>query len=562
MDDFLDFHKLAIVVIDTIALWLVILVVSNSEKKKEKLLFVLMTLGMILWVNFAYLARIVDSVDFSILFLKIAWFVTPPFFLFIYYFSLSILKVGGKYKGLTIVNSVITIISSILVLGDYVIDNRKIVEGSLAIEYGNAMWPFMAGVAVLMFSVIFLILKHWKDLGDEERSGARPYIIGLVFFYILNLVFNISLPIFTQITRYYFFGDYSTIILTILVAYSVFRYKFLGVKVLLSSFLLSVLGMMLLIDILALSVDPRDRILKIVIFSIFVFVGFLLQKSIIREAEQKKQIERINKQLKQSQQKYKNLSREQKDIIDVMGHEIRTPLTAIVQELNLIEKVVLPEKEEIMKAHKDYGDGDLANKLELVFEAVETIDIASTQAVSLVNNMLETARLDKNRFELNYSEFDLKEIVQNAVRVMEKTADENIDFSVNIENDSKDFMVKADKTRIEEAVSALLSNAIKYRDPNKDTTKIIVNLAIKGGQAIVEIKDNGIGIAKEDIAKLGKKFLRLDPKLHGNLKRPGGTGLGLFVVKGIMNHHGGELEITSEGLHKGSSFKLRFPTDK
>jgi hypothetical protein len=145
---------------------------------------------------------------------------------------------------------------------------------------------------------------------------------------------------------------------------------------------------------------------------------------------------------------------------------------------------------------------------------------------------------------------------------MSKTEEKNV-CEISFTNHSlASLMVNADKTRIREAVDALLSNAIKYRDPTKAKCLINVMLSNTQNMAKIEVIDNGIGIAKEDIAKLGKKFVRLNPKTNGTLQRPGGTGLGLFVVKGIMNFHKGDFIIESPGTGKGSTFILKFPMHK
>jgi signal transduction histidine kinase len=258
----------------------------------------------------------------------------------------------------------------------------------------------------------------------------------------------------------------------------------------------------------------------------------------------------------------KHIAQEQKDIIDVMGHEIKTPLTAIIQEIKIHSKYTLPKEKELIEEAK--SSEELSKALPLLFETIKTTQRASSHASVLVTDMLETARLDKNRFELNYEQFDLVETVKLNVDLMKKTIEtEQAKYKINFEApEFKEFVVEADKTRIGQAVYAILNNAIKYRDPAKPETKIDVTLQKNGNEAIICVTDNGIGIAPEDISKLGKKFARLNSQSNGTLKRPGGTGLGLFVVKGVMDHHKGKLIIESEGVGKGSKFSLEFPISK
>ncbi|MBD3329070.1 hypothetical protein GF357_01090 [Candidatus Dojkabacteria bacterium] len=500
------------------------------------------------WVNFAFLARVVESSELSTIFLKIAWFVTPIFFLLILYFAVDIFAMRPRLGALLKFNSIMCLTLS-LVTGftDLVIHNRVLINDSLAIQYGKLMFPFLIGVFIIILSTIYVVLRGFKsEMSIEERKGITWYVVGLLVFYIANFVFNISLPIFFGATQYYYFGDYSTIILTFVIAYSIIRYEFLGVNVLVSTFLISTIGMFLILDITLLSDSIEERLVKIFIFFMFLIVAVLLIRNILTTISQKERLQQ--------------LAQEQKDIIDVMGHEIRTPLTAIVQELNIHKKLTLPKKEDWMAGK--VSPEQTQEYLELIFESLETMDKASVTAVSLVKSMLETARLDKNRFELNYSKFDVIPVVRDSVEIMSKTIapDEcKVEF---VEPEFEKFEIEADKTRISEAVSALVSNSIKYRDQDKSQPWVKVLVKKVGNNCQITVKDNGIGIAKEDISKLGRKFMRLDSRATGNLKRPGGTGLGLYVVKGIMKHHGGKLIIESEGHGKGSSFTINFPTSR
>lgn len=561
MEEFIDIHKLLIVVIDTIAVWLIMMVYINQPKRIESKLFAIMNISMFGWVNFAYFARIIESKDLSILFLKIAWIVTPIFFVMIYFFTIYLLNLSKKHTALSVINIIICIILILITgIGDFVIHDILIRDGILTIRYGIAMWPFLIGIAFMIISVVYLLFYHKDHLSKEQRYRIKPYILGIVIFYINNFIFNITLPIFYEITRYYFLGDYSTVILTTLLAYAIFKHRFLNTKVLLSTLAISIIGMLLIIDIFLLSQKPSDYVLKGVIFVTYIFLSYLLQKAIWKEELQREQLIKVNTALAKSKKRYLTLAREQKDIIDVMGHEIRTPLTAIIQELNLHKKLTIPRKDEFIEAK--IPPDQLKQNLKMIFETLDVTDKASTQMSFLVNDMLETARLEKKTFSLDYTTFDLVNIVESTTKVMEKTID-HTKVTITFHKTTANIPIEADETRIREVVYALLSNAIKYgHDPHKKMCTIDVFVQKKGGHAIVSIKDNGIGIAAEDISKLGRKFLRLNPYMSSNIKRPGGTGLGLFVIKGIMDHHKGQMTIKSEGLGKGATFSLMIPLQR
>lgn len=555
-----DFHRLFVVIINIIVIWQFLVVSVSRKNSKTYRVFMAMAISMLLWVDLAYLARIVDSQDLSATLLRIGWVGALPFSFFLFFFTLDLIKQQNKYRNLLIFNAVITTILSLFtLLTDLIIIGVRSSGLELGIDYGSGMFPFLGAVLLLIGSNVFVLIKERRNITAETRKALHPFVIGLFTFYLLNVTFNVALPVMFGITRYYYFGDYSTVIMLMLISYSIVRHQFLGVKVVLSTLLISIIGVFQMLDLAFFSEDLVERVIKIFVFVLYLFISYLLIRTILNGIKQQEIIEKTNKALKKSEKRLADLAREQKDIIDVMGHEIRTPLTAIVQELDIQKKVTYPEWEKLLKGK--LSDQDREKYLVLIRETLETTDRASTHALSLVGDMLETARLDKKKFSLNYEVFDIVDLLEDAVKLMSKTSnDPNVE--IILKNKFKKLEIEADKTRINEAVIALLSNAMKYKDDEKDATSIEVNLRKKANYIEVEFTDNGIGIEQGDIKKLGAKFVRLDPKLNGSLKRPGGTGLGLFVVKGIMEYHGGALEIESEGLHKGSTFTLKFPLKK
>jgi len=98
--DLIGFHKFFITMMNAIGVWLVLVVFLSNRDKRESKLFMLMTLSMIGWTNFALFARLIENPQLSLIILKIAWFVTPPFFLFIYLFTIRLVHISEKVKTL------------------------------------------------------------------------------------------------------------------------------------------------------------------------------------------------------------------------------------------------------------------------------------------------------------------------------------------------------------------------------------------------------------------------------------------------------------------------------
>ncbi|MCL4367335.1 ATP-binding protein [Patescibacteria group bacterium] len=285
----------------------------------------------------------------------------------------------------------------------------------------------------------------------------------------------------------------------------------------------------------------------------------------VQNAKAYEEIRRFNVTLKQEVEKetkqLKDLTEQQKDQVDIMGHEVKTPLTAISQQLNLLLDMILTEEK-----RKEWLKGNIQlEDAKRVVEGLIKMRAAETQEESIVTNMVEAARLDKLRFELNYSTFDLIELVQMAIKDSEERLETNKqEGKVTLQTELKNLEVEADQTRIKQCVDGLLTNAEKYgRNPTTHTLDVNVTVATDNGTVSISVHDQGMGIDQNDMEKLGKKFSRLDPHTNGSkLPRPGGSGLGLYTYKGIIEHHQGQLIIESEGLGKGSTFTLKLPSKR
>ncbi len=551
--------------INAFGLFLIIVVLANSTELVSYRWFAVMTVCMIGWINSAYIGYSNANQLIAIIAYRLN-LVFVSFFLFSGYMFFIVSFLKTRWRLMTIFLFIgATLLAIISLFSGFII------ESTIRRDWGNEIVFGILDPVFNAFSVLVVIVflgyffsKYYK-LPHSERRKLLYFILGTFILIVFNLVFNILSPLLLDTAEYQHLGDYSAVAFLGLSAYAILRRKFLGVRVALTALLITVIGMLLIVDILFLSRNIGEQAVKSVILAFFAVVSVFLVRSVLREIRQKEELQKVNKELDKSRKRYQDLATEQKDIIDVMGHEIRTPLTAIVQEIKLHKKYTLPLEKELLAEGK--GE-NLKKLLPLIFDTFKTVDRASGHAVALVSDMLETARLDKKRFTLNYERFDLVALAGQSVELMTKTVESDTrtgaaKYDVQFHKPSFESLeIEADKTRIGQAMYALLNNAIKYRDPGKEVVKVRLSLSKKASDVVIEIVDNGIGIAEEDISKLGRKFLRLNPKTNGNLERPGGTGLGLFVVKGIMEYHHGKLEIESEGIAKGSTFRLRFPLEK
>jgi signal transduction histidine kinase len=171
--------------------------------------------------------------------------------------------------------------------------------------------------------------------------------------------------------------------------------------------------------------------------------------------------------------------------------------------------------------------------------------------LELVNDLLDVAKIESGKFDLNMQEYDIVEVIKEQVKTFTPQA-ETKHLALNFTAPEK-YKLKFDRVRVSQVFGNLISNSIKYTDAGQIDVSVNINSAEK--QAIVSVKDTGIGVAREDLNQLFSKFKQLRGSEHARK----GTGLGLVVTKGIIEAHGGKIWAESAGENLGSTFFFSLP---
>lgn len=220
------------------------------------------------------------------------------------------------------------------------------------------------------------------------------------------------------------------------------------------------------------------------------------------------------------------------DFISLVSHQIRTPLTGI-RWLS-----------EIMLSQKQY---DLSRKSKNIIKDIYEV---SGNVISLVGTFLNISKIESGKIKLNAEAVNIKELINevvNELKVNIKDKKINLKFKTN-QN------LKADRKLLKQAYINLISNAIKY---SKSKGIITVNVYKSDTSVVTEVKDNGIGILAEDKDKIFQKFFRTRSATEHN---PDGAGLGAYLVKIIVEAHGGKIWFNSK-KNKGSTFYISLPAN-
>lgn len=229
------------------------------------------------------------------------------------------------------------------------------------------------------------------------------------------------------------------------------------------------------------------------------------------------------------------LSQMKADFVSNVSHELRTPLASIrvFGEFLKLGRV----KGEIKV--REYG---------------EYIETESRRLTQLINNILDFSKIESGQKTYQFEQADVEQVVNETLKTFEIVLDQH-GFTVNLDKTQQSLPpVVIDQEAIAQAFINLLDNAVKY---SGEANEINVTLGQQNGFVTIAVRDFGIGIASEEREKVFEKFYRVGNVLVHDVK---GSGLGLSIVKHIIEAHQGKVTVESE-LGKGSTFVLHLPTD-
>jgi signal transduction histidine kinase len=262
-----------------------------------------MMFSMFVWVDFAYAARVYGTdYEVPLLFLRIAWFITPVFFTLLYFFTIYLIDEAKRYRKVSvavlITGALLAIVCGVtnLVIDGFVYYPA---DTKLDILYGVGMLPFFAIVFLIICATLTPLFINYNKISKEEKVKIQFYMIGIFIFYIANTIFNIILPAFLRISQYYFFGDYSTIFFLILTAYAITKNNLMGVKALLTEVLIITMSIILVVDILFFSENRPAQIFKVFVLITFIYFGRELVGVVRRGRDISEKTEKANKDLEE-----------------------------------------------------------------------------------------------------------------------------------------------------------------------------------------------------------------------------------------------------------------------
>jgi PAS domain S-box-containing protein len=262
-----------------------------------------------------------------------------------------------------------------------------------------------------------------------------------------------------------------------------------------------------------------------------ILVGLVPQAAIALEnARLYKTLRASEEKAQRAVEQASEADRRKDEFLAMLGHELRNPLAPIVTALQLMRtrsNEVAPHERSVIERQV----GHLSR---------------------LVDDLLDVSRITRGKIELKRQPVELSEVVRKAVEIASPVLEER-NHHLTLDVPGAGAAVDADPVRLAQVVANLLNNAAKYTEPRG---RILLSVGRQGAEVLIRVRDNGIGIEPSLLPRLFQLFTQGKRALD---RSQGGLGLGLTLVKSLVEMHGGSVSATSDGPGKGSEFTVRLP---
>jgi signal transduction histidine kinase len=228
-----------------------------------------------------------------------------------------------------------------------------------------------------------------------------------------------------------------------------------------------------------------------------------------------------------------NQDQQKKEFLANVSHELRTPLSYIKGYSEVLKSDMYHDKEEALRY------------MNLIHREADRMH-------RLVQDLLDLAQLEADMYPMKKEPLVLAQVLEDTIeQLMPACKKKQLACTIRLDSD---IIMNGDPDRLSQVFYNLIDNAVKY---NRDNGDLSISLETADEQVLIQIEDGGIGIAEEDVTRLGERFFRAD---KARTRTKGGTGLGLAIVKQIVQRHEGTMEITSIP-NEGTVVTLRFPLE-
>jgi len=257
-----------------------------------------------------------------------------------------------------------------------------------------------------------------------------------------------------------------------------------------------------------------------------------ISRDITERKHAEEERERLLRQEKEAREEAETASRMKDEFLATVSHELRTPLTAILGWASMLNRGILSQ---IQMRH-----------------ALQVIERSARLQAGLVDDMLDTSRIITGRLKLDAHPIEIGRVFQAAIDVIRPSAEAKR-IRLQVVADDRSSIVFGDANRLQQVIWNLLSNAVKFTG---EGGRVEARLIQTDGHIEIVVKDNGMGIEPEFMPYVFDRFRQAD---SSSTRQYGGLGLGLAIVRHVVEMHGGRVVASSPGKGQGATFKVLFP---
>ena len=386
------------------------------------------------------------------------------------------------------------------------------------------VWDYMYIFEIIsVFWIADICLDKYRQL---RRKQILVMMAGMLAFLVLFIGSNVAGEVLER-QEISFIGALGMVLFLGFLGYLVIRYKTFNIRVIGANALVLVLWI-LIGSILFVAVSPLTRIVVAVTEIVAIIFGLILIQSVKKEVRQREEIEELAVGLEAANARLKELDQQKTEFLSLASHQLRAPLTAIKGYSSML---------------LEGSFGPLAEKAR---HAVDIVFTSSQKLVMVIEDFLNITRIELGQIKYEMAETDLKKVLEQVATEMGPTAEKRgLALKLNIM--PGDYLAKVDSGKISQVFANLIDNAVKYTKEGE----VKVQLVKIKDKIRLSVTDTGIGLDKETKAKLFQKYSRAYNASQTNI---GGTGLGLYVAKQLVEAHGGKIWAESDGVGKGSTF--------
>lgn len=394
-------------------------------------------------------------------------------------------------------------------------------------------------VAYALFIVSFFLLGYFQLIRTYLSSDV---LVKTQVFYIfigtlvptsLSLITNLLLPLY-GIFDWNWFGQISTVIMSSLITYGIFKHRIFNVRIIFTEVLIFFVWLISFLRIV-FAETTAAVIFNTLAFGALVFIGYLLIRSVTREVESREKLEQLATELQSANSRLRELDRQKSEFLSIATHQLRGPLAGIRGHLSLII------------------DGSYGSVPKEILDVVKKIFNSSGVLAQTINDFLNVSRIEQGRMQYDMETIDCNKLIARIVEDLQPVAQERR-LSLTQETTCTDCHIYADKAKLQHIFTNLIDNAIKYTEHGWVT--VALTDAPTENMLRVTISDSGIGIDAQEIQGLFEKFVRARGASGINIH---GTGLGLYVARQMVVAHHGNIWAESDGKGKGSRFIVELP---